>query len=840
MSQPSLTDPELKEALDTPVMRQFLDLKRSYPDSILFFRMGDFYEMFLEDAKTAAPILDLALTRRQNAIPMAGVPYHSMDGYLARLIAAGLRVAIAEQAIDEANPKLMRRLVTRVVSPGTVIEDSLLPESAHSYLIAVIPESKASDKPRVGVALADVATGDFRAFDLAADELSNFLFKNAPVETLTVADFRNILKQPGLPQPMLLEDWKAEPQEGLRQIEQRFSMKARTLGFPEDSLAPGACGLVIHYLAQSFPTGPFPLPAPVFGGRSDSVLSLDEETIRNLELVQSARGGEERTLLSVLNRCQTAAGRRLMRECVLEPLNNLKEIETRQASVEELAKSMGRSNVQKELLAVRDLERILTRLARGGGGPQDFNAVRSTISAYYSVKQHVPDNAFHCFVRTKPEISALESLKELQQTLNDVVLEEPPPVLGSADFIRRGIRPELDEARSAREEGAGWILAYEEEEKTKAGIPLKIRYNRVHGYYIEVTKSYVASVPGHFKRRQTLLGAERYSTDRLAVLEEKIQGAESVIERAEKEEFERLSELVVSNADKLKNLMLALASLDVALALAHVAERFSWTRPQLARPEKPESRELVIEEGRHPVVEAYLEMGEHFVPNGLKLGALRSLAILTGPNMAGKSTFIRQTALIQLLAQIGSFVPAKKAILPLCDGIFTRIGAADNLSRGESTFYVEMLETARILRRATGRSLVILDEVGRGTSTYDGLSIAWAIVEALSSGKGPLVLFATHYHELTGLDSREGVFNLTMEVREIDGQIHFLRKVRDGAADRSYGIHVAELAGIPDSVLRRAREKLSELEASGGKKARSLRFREKATQEPSLFSDTES
>lgn len=835
MTQPSLTDPDLSEALDTPVMRQYLDLKKNHPDSILFFRMGDFYEMFLEDAKTAAPLLDLALTRRQNAIPMAGIPYHSMDGYLARLIGAGLRVAIAEQVVDETNPKLMRRLVTRIVSPGTAIEDSLLPESRHSYLIAVIPDT--NEKNRVGVALADVATGDFRAFDLASDDLNNFLFKHEPVEILTLADFRSVLKQPGLPVPMLLEDWKGAPAEGLRQIEERFAMKGRTLGFPDGSLAPGACSLIIHYLASSFPTGPFPLPAPIFMGKSESVIALDEETIRNLELVESARGGEERTLFSVLNQCQTAAGRRLLRECILEPLHDVAQIELRQAAVEEGLLALSRGPLQRELLPVRDLERILTRLARGGGGPQDFNAVRSTIAAYDALKGKISEAAFHCFVRNKPDINEIANLAALKKTLGDVVVDDPPPVLGGGDFVRTGVRPDLDEARSARQEGAAWILAYEEEEKAKAGIPLKVRYNRVHGYYIEVTKSYVGSTPSHFKRRQTLLGAERYSTDRLAVLEEKIQGAESVIERAEKEEFERLAELVVSSAATLKILMQALASLDVALSLAQVAGRFAWTRPRLLSGDSPQIR---IEEGRHPVVEAYLETGEYFVPNNLELGGQHTLAILTGPNMAGKSTYIRQTALIQLLAQIGSFVPARKASLPVCDGIFTRIGAADNLSRGESTFYVEMLETARILRRATERSLVILDEVGRGTSTYDGLSIAWAIVEALSSGKNPFVLFATHYHELTSLDSRDGVFNLTMEVREIDGQIHFLRKVRDGAADRSYGIHVAELAGLPENVLRRAREKLTELEGSGGKKAKSVRFREKPVQELLLFSDNES
>ncbi len=818
-----MSDQALKDALDTPVMRQYLEIKQAHPGTILLFRMGDFYEMFLDDATQAAPILDVALTKRQGVVPMAGVPYHSVDSYLARLIAAGRRVAIAEQTADLENPKLMRRVVTRVVSPGTVIEESLLPESAHSYLAAVVIH-----EDKCGVALSDVATSDFRACEMPLEEMPGFLLKIQPAEIIATAHERSHLQLPGLPPCLILEQWKAAPDEAERQIHRRFQMKAKSLDFPESSPSLGAAGLTIHYLSESFPTGPFPLPAPIFLPADETAMLLDEETVRNLELLRNQRGTDDRTLFSVLNRCRTAAGRRLLRESLIEPLRDEARLASRLDAVQYFQKVRDvQIAVQSHLDSVRDLERILARLGRGRGGPQDFHSVRSSIKAYENVQSLVEEaGAFSCFLR-KPDPLDLRTLGDLKKTLDEAVVEDPPAVLGNGRFLREGLRSDLDLATRAREEGAQWILEYEEEEKANCSIPVKVRFNRVHGYYIEVTKSYVKNVPAHFKRRQTLLSAERYTTDRLAELEEKIQGAETVIEKAEKEEFERLCGLVLGLAVNLKQLMNALASIDVCCALASAAERFGWVRPEFSRDGK-----LAIEDGRHPVVEAYLNVGDHFVPNSLRMADGR-LGILTGPNMAGKSTFIRQTALIQILAQIGSFVPASRALLPLCDGVFTRIGASDNLSRGESTFFVEMLETARILRRATPRSLVILDEVGRGTSTYDGLSIAWAIVEALGE-RGALVLFATHYHELTALDQRPGIFNLTMDVREMDGKIHFLRKVREGAADRSYGIHVAELAGIPETVLRRAKEKLSELESRAPRKTRSVKFRDQES-EPTLF-----
>lgn len=815
---------ELREALDTPVMRQYMEIKRAYPDCVLLFRMGDFYEMFLEDAVRAAPVLDVALTRRQNAIPMAGVPYHSVDTYLARLITAGIRVAIAEQTEDPANPKLMKRVVARVVSPGTVIEEALLPESSHSYIAACL-----RGENTWGVALADVATGDFSACEILPEDLESFLFSREVREILCRAEDRARLKMPGLPEGFALEEWKSSVEEGARQIAQKFGVRPDLLGFPAASPALGACGLAIHYLSECFPGSALPVPAPVFKAENGEVMLLDEETIRNLELLESARGGEDHTLFSVINHAATAAGRRRLREILTGPLCRREAILLRLDSVEHyVEKHQERVRTLQVLSNVRDLERILTRLSRGRGGPQDFRSVQKAVAALYDLQGPAAELAVRGFGSSMPDAAVSQLASEIERS----VVEDPPAVLGGFGFVKSGVREDLDFAVRARAEGAQWILDYEEEEKRAAKIPLKVKYNRVHGYYIEVTKSNALSVPAHFKRRQTLLAAERYTTERLAQLEEKIQGADVVIERAEKEEFERLQELVLEQSGNLKKVMLCLAAIDASCSLAAASVRFQWVRPEFT------DEGFSIADGRHPVVEAHLTGGEAFTPNSLNMDAGHTLAILTGPNMAGKSTFIRQTALIQLLAQIGSFVPAKKAVLPLTDGIYTRIGASDNLSRGESTFYVEMLETARILRRATRQSLVILDEVGRGTSTYDGLSIAWAIAEALTAEERPTVLFATHYHELTALEHRPGVFNLTMDVREIEGRIHFLRKVREGAADRSYGIHVAELAGIPDSVIRRAKEKLSELESRSTRKPRTVRI-SRDTEDYSLFNSSE-
>ncbi len=819
------------DPLDTPIMRQYLELKSQNPDAILFFRLGDFYEMFLDDAMNAAPIMDVTLTRRQNNIPMAGVPFHNVEPYIARLLDAGKKVAIAEQSVDPANPKLMMRAITRVISPGTIIEDELLTGESHNYLMAVVPEDVSA-----GLSLADVSTGDFFCLRAsAADEagldrlIRDAFARYGPREILVPS---SALKWLGdlLPEArniVPVEEWRASPLEGRRLLTTAYG-DIKSLGFlAEKDAALAACGLILSYIQISFPTKKIRLSPPMVR-EEGSVMRLDEQTIRNLDLVYNAQErGVTRTLFSVMNFCRTAPGRRALKEALLHPLTDRGEIIRRQEGALFLIESpQMRRSLEESLGGVSDLERVTARMAAGRALPRDFPAIRGTIRAggeiYRILGKHLEGGAI------------APVLNELADEIEKWVEPEPPSLLGKGPFLQVGVRADLDTAREARDKGTAWIAEFEAGEKKRTGISnLRVRYNRVTGYAVEITKSNLANVPADYVRRQTLLGQERFTCPRLQELETAIAGAEETIDRVEKQEFDRLVSLVLSHTDALAGLMHDLARLDFTSSLAAAALRWNWERPEIVT-----ERSFEIHEGRHPVVEAYLPEDAQFIPNDILLGGEdRVFAVLTGPNMAGKSTYIRQAALIQLMAQVGSYVPAKKARLSAADGIFTRIGASDNLTRGESTFYVEMLETARILNRCTDRSLVIMDEVGRGTSTYDGLSIAWALVEYLSGmGPRPRVLFATHYHELTSLDDRPGVFNLTMDVREQEGTVVFLRKVREGAADDSYGIHVARLAGLPEKLLVRAEEKLRELERDMEEKQKARPRRKKSREhEPDLF-----
>lgn len=819
------------DPLDTPIMRQYLELKSHNPDAILFFRLGDFYEMFLDDAMNAAPIMDVTLTRRQNNIPMAGVPYHNAEPYIARLLEAGRKVAIAEQSIDPSNPKLMMRSITRVISPGTIIEDELLTGESHNYLMAVVPDGLAA-----GLSLADVSTGDFFCLRASAPDEAGLhrLIRDAyarygPREILVPSSGAAQLEEllPEARNIVPLEEWRASPLEGRRLLTAAYG-DLKSLGFlSEKDAALAASGLILYYIQTSFPSKKIRLSAPVVREES-SVMRLDEQTIRNLDLVYNAQErGVTRTLFSVMNFCRTQPGRRALKEALLHPLTDAGEIRRRQEGAAFLIASTEiRSRLEEALGGISDLERVTARMAAGRALPRDFQAVRGTIRAgaeiYLILGKHLDAAGIP------------PALDQLAADIEKWVEADPPSLLGKGPFLRTGVRADLDTAREARDKGTAWIAEFEAEEKKRTGISnLRVRYNRVTGYAVEITKSNLANVPPDYVRRQTLLGQERFTCPRLQELETAIAGAEETIERAEKEEFERLVGLVLSHMDALASLMHDLARLDFTTSLALSALRWNWVRPEIVP-----DRAFEVYEGRHPVVEAWLPDDAQFIPNDIVLGGEdRVFAVLTGPNMAGKSTYIRQAALIQLMAQVGSYIPARKARLSLADGIFTRIGASDNLTRGESTFYVEMLETARILHRCTDRSLVIMDEVGRGTSTYDGLSIAWALVEYLSgSGPRPRVLFATHYHELTSLDDRPGVFNLTMDVREQDGTVVFLRKVREGAADDSYGIHVARLAGLPEKLLVRAEEKLRELERDMEEKQKARPRRKKSREnEPELF-----
>jgi len=781
----------MSDPLQTPIMIQYRELKAQVPDAFLFFRMGDFYELFLSDAEEAAPLMDVALTRRQAQIPMAGVPFHSADIYISRLLSHGCRVAIAEQEMDPENPKLMRRRIRRVISPGMIVEENLLSPAAANYLAAM-----ARHNDQMGLAFLDISTGEFFAYLLSTEDPADYLARFAPGEIIAASELAKEFKKL-YPAHKFEErpDWQASPAEGLSLLERRTDGNPAASGFREPSAATAAIGLIEHYVKRAFPENPPRSVYPVLR-QGENHMFLDEETIRHLDLVAS-EAGNDRTLFSVLNHCQTAAGKRFLRRQILEPLLREEAIHDRHKEIDIFHKDPDLSEkLTQELRSVADIERIVNRLQADRGTPRDLSAIQRSLRGALAI----------CALHGQAVDSRLIQIKD---TLDRMLLDEVPVQLGKGPFLREGVDQELDLARKAETDGANWILALEERERASTQInTLKIRYNKISGYYIEVSKGQVDRVPAHYQRRQTLVNAERYTTEELSGIENRIQSADETIALLEKRIFQELAGTILSQADALRLLAFDLARLDMLLSLAHVALRRRWIKPELHA-----GSEHSIIDGRHPVVE-YFRSG--FVPNSLEMDATTaSCAILTGPNMAGKSTYIKQAALIQLLAQIGSFVPASQARLRLIDRIFTRMGSGDNISRGESTFYIEMLETARILRQRSARSLVIMDEVGRGTSTFDGLAIAWAVVEELTQTDRPLLLFATHYHELTALGGREGVFNLTMDILEESGKITFLHRVKAGAADRSYGIHVARLAGLPAPVTQRAEEKLLELEARG-------------------------
>ncbi len=811
-------------ALDTPMMRQYLELKKKYEGAILLFRMGDFYELFTEDAILAAPIMEVALTKRQNNIPMAGIPYHSADTYIQKLLNAGHKVAIAEQIVDPNNAKLMQRRVVRVLTHGTLVEEKFLPQPEHNYIMSMI-----SNFETYAFALADVSTGDFISFEvksiISKDKLNPREMKGAlekecvqmfydqsarfkPREVLVTVDTYNTLKQ--LPEKkdfVIIEDWKASPTEGRNLIHIKYSQSLKGLGYLNEwSLSLGAVGMLLHYINDHFPSEQgFLLHAPVYRSFEEEYLSLDEQSIANLDLVYNQReGNQNRTLYSVLNTCETSAGRRLLKENIVLPLKNKAKILARQSFIEQLNQEKSISNeIRSHLKEIHDLERILARISGGKGAPRDILATCSTIRVSFQLSE-ILKNIKSSYLK----IEVPETLLSLARRIENEITSEPPAVLpGTSPFVREGCHQGLDKARQAEREGGEWILDFERQERERTGLSsLRVKFHKFSGYFIEVSRVQAKSMPEEYYRKQTLTNYERFSSPRLVELETILGNAEETIHKIEAEYFQDLLREILSLSVPIKRIMQELAELDFLLSLAFIAAKKKWTKPIFE-----DGMVMHLEESRHPIVEEYMDLGEQFVSNDIHLNKEKNLALLTGPNMAGKSTYIRQAGLIQILAQMGSYVPAKKAVMSVCEQIFTRIGSGDNLTRGESTFFTEMLESARILNQAGPRALVIMDEVGRGTSTSDGLALAWAMVEFLSASLGPrpLVFFATHYHELTqlgGLDSHYGIYNLTMEVLEEGGNVVFLHKVRKGVASHSYGIYVAKLAGLPERVIHRAQE----------------------------------
>jgi DNA mismatch repair protein MutS len=813
----------------TPAMRQYLDAKRPYRDAILFFRMGDFYEMFYEDALTAARALELTLTSRSKdesgaAIPMCGVPYHAADGYIARLVKKGFRVAICEQVEDPRKAKgLVRREVVRVVSPGTLTDAGYLDAREPAFTLAIAPAAVAGGA--IGTALVDLSTGELTAAEYAggagALELAEEIVVLRPREILVPegCDLATLVPdraRAGIPVTRV-DPWSFGADRG-RQVllEQMQTAGLEGFGLDRRPAAVAAAGALVHYLRDTQRADLAHVRSITFRERSDGLL-VDATTLAHLEVVAAAEGGRDGSLLHQIDRTRTAMGARLLRAWLLRPLARLEPIQDRLDAVEELAfRTAERGRLRQALEAVHDIERLVSRAALGTSGPRDLVALRWSIAVIPRVRA-ILDDLQAPLVRSL--LAEIDDLADVRDDIAATLVDEPPAIAREGGSVREGVDAELDDLRGISRSGRQGIAEMEDAERRRTGIAsLKIRYNRVFGYYIEVSKSNLKAVPPDYRRKQTVAGGERFITPALEAFEARVLGADDRILGRELEIFDALRRRVAGEAPRILDAARALSTLDVLAALADAATLFNYAKPLLHPGD-----ELAVVDGRHPVVEHRTQ--EAFVPNDISLDATaRQVIILTGPNMGGKSTYLRQTALICLMAQAGSFVPARSAKLPVIDRIFARVGASDNIARGQSTFMVEMQETARILHNATSRSLVVLDEIGRGTATFDGMSIAWAVAEhlATSSRARPKTLFATHYHELTDLaDALPGVTNCHVEVREWRDEIVFLRKVVPGRSDRSYGIQVARLAGLPAPVVARAREILHALErdelARGGR-----------------------
>jgi DNA mismatch repair protein MutS len=802
----------------TPMMKQYHEVKRRFPGKLVFFRLGDFYEMFYEDAVLASRELEITLTARNKdkggaPIPMCGVPYHSVDGYIARLMKKGYKIAICEQIEDPRTAKkLVQREVTRVLTPGTVVEEMLLEPKDHNYLAALWATGDG-----IGLAFMDLSAADFLATEFlgegawakALDELTRF----SPKELILSEQSSNELKQRLLKE--WSEDWVASPLDdwafnfdyAQRLLLEHFNVASLDgFGACGQSLSLCAAGALIHYLRDSQLASLGKVAALRFFEPSD-FLKLDASTVTNLELVHTLDGSKKGSLLSFLDLTRTGMGARLLKSWLLLPLLNIAELERRQDSVQGLAAAiptLGR--LAEKLSQIHDLERLTSRVTIGVASPRELLALRDSLRTVPSIRALLQE---YSGARLSEIREQLDSLDDIVILIETAISDDPPISANDPGIIRAGYSQELDELRSIRHSGKGYIASLEARERQNTGISsLKVKFNQVFGYFIEITKSNLALVPPHYLRKQTLANCERFATEELQTYEEKVLSAEERIASIEKELFAIVRKAVAAQGARVQGTARLLGELDAYASLSEVALKNDYVRPVLNNGD-----EILIRQGRHPVVEL---QSRPFIPNDLYLNSTTDLlTILTGPNMGGKSTYLRQTALIIILAQMGSFVPAKEARIGCVDRIYTRVGASDNLARGRSTFMVEMIETANILNTATPRSLILLDEVGRGTATFDGLSLAWAIAEYLVQNQlhRAKTLFATHYHELTKLSEvHPGVKNYCMAIQEVGKEIVFLRKVAPGAADKSYGIEVARLAGMPREVLMRAGKILERLQ----------------------------
>jgi DNA mismatch repair protein MutS len=874
-------------------MQQYHAVKKQHAGALLLFRLGDFYELFYEDAVLASRVLQITLTARNKEkgqpVPMCGVPYHAAENYIAKLIRAGHKVAICEQ-MEEPGPgkKIVRREVIRVLTPGTAMGTELVDAKENNFLAAVAygkagsaaanaaaaggsstagpsSSSKAGrqTEARVGLAYVDLSTGEFRATEFTGDKaearLRDELEILRPREVL-VARPVSLFPDDRRTSPTLwdlkgksietrLEDWIFEGGHAARQLEQHFQVMAlEGFGLSGHPQATAAAGAIVYYLRETSAIGArdakdaakVPGLRPAGTGlehldriayyEQQNAMVLDQVTARNLELVEPAQGdAPSSTLFGAMDETATGMGARLLRAWILRPEISLEEIEARLDAVGELkSRTIAREELFKELGGILDLERLMSRITLGIASPRDLVALKTSLEKIPCLRRLLDEEPGSAAEPRQPskarrlgELRDLDELADVRDLIARGIADDPPALASDAGVVRKGFDAELDELRAILTDGRQTIAAMEERERKRTGIAsLKIRYNQVFGYSIEISKPNLPLAPKDYERKQTLANAERFTSPELAGYERKVLSAEERVLEIERRLYGEMRESIAREAGRVRRSAAAIAQLDVLVNFARIAAARNYTRPQFSENEPPKKGprgETLVAGGRHPVIEKLLEeRGERFVPNDLYLEDRSSfLLLITGPNMGGKSTYLRQTALISILAQIGSFVPAAKANLPLIDRVFTRIGASDNLSRGRSTFLVEMSEVAAILNTATPASLVLLDEVGRGTATFDGLSLAWAVVEALHGGARPRTLFATHYHELTDLEELlPGVKNVHVSVEEAGSDIVFLRRVEPGSADKSYGIEVARLAGLPPAVIARAREILKRHERS--------------------------
>ncbi|MCS3756776.1 DNA mismatch repair protein MutS [Salinibacter ruber] len=804
----------------TPLMRQYYKIKERHPKAILLFRMGDFYESFDDDAKTVSRLLGITLTERNNGdaddVPMAGFPHHALDSHLPKLIRSGLRVAICEQVedADDSSGKVVDRDVVEVVTPGVSFHDQLLNPKQSNFL-AALHFGTGRDKDRIGFSFIDATTGEFSVTEAGLDQLQDLIQTVAPSEVIVDKRKTERLQQHLREVPFTVteqEDWVFKYDFAYQTLLEHFETHSlKGFGVDDMDLGVVASGAALHYLGET-QKGALPHVRKIKRYSKDEHIALDPETKRNLELVQSIQDdGHEGTLVSILDETETPMGGRRLRAWLVRPLRDVGRIRHRLDAVEACVDDRTlRGDLREELNQMGDLERLAGKVATGRAAPGDLIAIKHTLRRLPNVLGLLADADSDALGAIEDD---LRPCPEMVDRIQSALVDDPPAKISEGGLIRDGYSEELDELRTIAQEGKDWVANLETEESERTDIPsLKVGFNKVFGYYIEVTNTHADKVPEDYIRKQTLVDSERYVTPELKEMEEKILTAEEKIETLEQELFNELRDQIAQQTGILQENAELLAHLDCFAGLAEVAEQHDYTRPSV-----DDGLTIDIEEGRHPVVEQTLPPGDPFIPNDMALNPDdEQVLIITGPNMAGKSVALRQVGLIVLLAQVGSFVPAEAAQIGVVDRIFTRVGASDNLAAGESTFLVEMNEAANILNNATARSLILFDEVGRGTSTFDGLSIAWAIVEYLHERPevAARTLFATHYHELNAMADRlERVHNYRIQVSEHEGEIVFLRKLIPGGADHSYGIEVAKMAGLPDAVIARAREVLQNLES---------------------------